>query len=154
MDIQNTSIENIQKIRVAQEEYFRSGATLDVKFRKEMLRRFRSALSKWENQLYEALWSDLHKSYEEALLTEISIVKGEIDNHIAHIGKWQESMHSAQVVPVTQLCREGASGNGSDCCAVELSCPAAAESSCGCNLIWLHGSAQAITLCSKRIKGD
>ena len=87
MDIQNTSIENIQKIRVAQEEYFRSGATLDVKFRKEMLRRFRSALSKWENQLYEALWSDLHKSYEEALLTEISIVKGEIDNHIAHIGK-------------------------------------------------------------------
>ena len=90
MDIQNTSIEKIQKIRVAQEEYFRSGATLDVKFRKEMLRRFRSAMTKWEKDLYEALWKDLHKSYEEALLTEISIVNGEIDNHIAHIGKWSK----------------------------------------------------------------
>jgi aldehyde dehydrogenase (NAD+) len=30
----------------------------------------------------------LHKSYEETYLTEISIVKQEIDNHIKHLKKW------------------------------------------------------------------
>jgi aldehyde dehydrogenase (NAD+) len=34
------------------------------------------------------LWKDLHKSPEESYLTEISIVTGEIDNHIKHLKKW------------------------------------------------------------------
>ena len=42
----------------------------------------------WEDRLAEALWEDLHKSYEEAYLTEISIVKAEIRNHLKNIGKW------------------------------------------------------------------
>ena len=31
---------------------------------------------------------DLHKSPEEAYLTEISIVRGEIRSHLRHLGKW------------------------------------------------------------------
>ena len=34
------------------------------------------------------MWTDLHKSYEEAFLTEISIVRAEIKNHLNNIGRW------------------------------------------------------------------
>ena len=72
----------------AQRAYFRSGATLDISFRRQMLKKLQAALIKWEKPLTEALWIDLHKSYQEAYLTELSIVKGEVANHIRHIGKW------------------------------------------------------------------
>ena len=86
--MENTSTEKIQAIAKAQKEYFLSGATLDIKFRKEMLRKLYNAMENWENRLCDALWTDLHKSYEEAYLTEISIVKGEIRNHIRHVAGW------------------------------------------------------------------
>lgn len=94
--MENTSTDRIISIAAAQKEYFRSGVTLDVSFRKEMLRKFLKAMEKWESRLCDALWTDLHKSYEEAYLTEISIVTGEIKNHIKHIGKWarRERKHS------------------------------------------------------------
>lgn len=93
----NTSTDRILSITEAQKEFFRSGATLDVCFRKKMLRKFLKAMEKWESRLCDALWTDLHKSYEEAYLTEISIVTGEIKNHIRHIGKWsrKERKHSS-----------------------------------------------------------
>ena len=84
----NTQIEKIASIRNAQKEYFRSGQTLDIDFRISMLKKFLQAMEKWENALTDALWTDLHKSYEEAYLTEISIVKGEIKSHIRNIRKW------------------------------------------------------------------
>jgi len=86
--MENTSTERIEAIVKAQKDFFRSGATLDIKFRKEMLRRFGAAMQKWEKKLCDALWHDLHKSYEEAYLTEISIVNGEIMNHLKHVGTW------------------------------------------------------------------
>ena len=81
-------IKNINDITLAQRQYFMSGATLDIKFRKQMLRQLLDALEKWESRLYDALWTDLHKSYEEAFLTEISIVRAEIKNHLNNIGRW------------------------------------------------------------------
>ena len=86
--MENTSIEKIQNIAEAQRTFFRSGATLDLKFRKEMLRKFLAAFEKWEKRLCEALWTDLHKSYEEAFLTEISIVKAEAKMHLRHLKSW------------------------------------------------------------------
>ena len=84
-DMENTSTEKIQEIVYAQKKYFASGATLDIAFRKDMLRRLSEAMDKWENRLCDALWADLHKSYEEAYLTEISIVKAEIRSHIRNV---------------------------------------------------------------------
>ena len=86
--MENTSAEKIQAIAKAQKEYFLSEATLDIKFRKEMLQKLYKAMEKWESRLCDALWKDLHKSYEEAYLTEVSIVKGEIRNHIRHVAGW------------------------------------------------------------------
>ena len=86
--MENTPREEIRRIVEAQREFFRSGRTLDLEFRRENLRALESALHKWEGRLADALWQDLHKSYEEAYLTELSIVLGEVKNHIAHLGRW------------------------------------------------------------------
>lgn len=86
--MENTTTEKIISIVQAQKSYFKTGATLDIKFRKEMLRRLGTTMEKWEGKLCDALWTDLHKSYEEAYLTEISIVKAEIRAHLRNIGRW------------------------------------------------------------------
>ena len=83
-------IENIHRIRQAQSDFFRSEATLDVCFRRKMLERFAKALDKWEERLCDALWTDLHKSYEEAYLTEISIVKAEVRTHLRKLKQWSK----------------------------------------------------------------
>ena len=88
MEIKVTKIEQIAALRDAQKAFYESGATLDISFRKDMLHRFLCAMEKWETRLLEALWKDLHKSYEEAYLTELSIVKDEIKNHIRNLEKW------------------------------------------------------------------
>ena len=88
MNMTNTSEQIILDIYKKQKDYFKSGETLDVDFRRKMLKKFLQAMEKWEQRLADALWTDLHKSYEEAYLTEISIVKGEIKNHISHVRKW------------------------------------------------------------------
>ena len=86
--MENTPREEIRRIVEAQREFFRSGRTLDLEFRRDNLRALERALHKWEGRLADALWQDLHKSYEEAYLTELSIVLGEVKNHIAHLGRW------------------------------------------------------------------
>ena len=78
----------ITQIIESQRAYFRSGATLDINFRLAMLKKLQAALEKWEKPLTDALWTDLHKSYQEAYLTELSIVKGEIKNHLRHLRSW------------------------------------------------------------------
>ncbi len=81
-------IDKIQNIAKAQKSYFRSGATLDIAFRKRMLGKLLAAFDRWEDRVCDALWADLHKSYEEAYLTEISIVKAEIKMHLKHLASW------------------------------------------------------------------
>ena len=84
----NTPKDKIQAIAVAQKQHFRTGATLDIKFRLQMLRRLEEGIRAHEKALCDALWADLHKSYEEAYLTEISIVYGEIRQHLRHLRRW------------------------------------------------------------------
>ncbi len=84
----NTATEKIIEIHSKQRAFFNTGATLDIKFRKQMLKNFLAAMEKLEGRISEALWTDLHKSYEEAYLTEISIVKCEIRTHIKNVCKW------------------------------------------------------------------
>ena len=80
--------EYISTTRTKQQQYFRSGATLPLCFRRQMLRKLSNAMHEYEKPLAEALWTDLHKSYEEAYLTELSIVYGEIRNHLRYLSRW------------------------------------------------------------------
>ncbi|MBO8439771.1 MAG: aldehyde dehydrogenase, partial [bacterium] len=71
-----------------QREYFGSGATRPVEFRREMLKALRTALERHEEELYAALYEDLHKGREEAFLTELSIVYQEISAHLRGVARW------------------------------------------------------------------
>ena len=88
MKIENTSTQEIKQIVEAQRAFFRSGETLSLKYRQRALCALSKAMKQWESRIADALWKDLHKSYEEAYLTELSIVLGEIDNHLHHLSRW------------------------------------------------------------------
>lgn len=88
--VENTTLERIQEIRERQDRFFRSGATLEANFRKKQLEALGRGIRKWERVITDALWEDLHKSYEEAYLTEISIVLGEVRNHLKNVDKWMK----------------------------------------------------------------
>lgn len=86
--IQNTPFEQIDRIIAAQKAAFATGRTLPVKFRKEQLERLGAAMKKWDKAIADALWMDLHKSYEEAYLTETSIVLAEIRSARKNVARW------------------------------------------------------------------
>ena len=90
MAIENTKPQSIDSIHSAQKEFFRSGSTLEYDFRIKQLKALGHAMKKWQKPLCEALWCDLHKSEQEAILTELSIVEGEIKNHIRHLKSWMK----------------------------------------------------------------
>ena len=83
-----TRIEDIAPLVSAQRSYFRSHATLSLDFRREMLQRLKASILRFEKELCDALYLDLHKSYEEAYMAEISIVLGEIDNFLENLRRW------------------------------------------------------------------
>ena len=88
MAIENTSAERIQELVEKQRAFYATGTTRDVKWRKQQLKAYLAGLQKWEKPLCDALWADLHKSYEEAYLTEIGLVNGEINEAIRKVGRW------------------------------------------------------------------
>lgn len=90
----------ITRIHDIQRAYFQSGKTLDLRFRKDMLRALQGAIKQYEKPLTDALWQDLHKSYEEAYLTEISIVYGEIRAHLRHLSRWAKPERKCSPVAI------------------------------------------------------
>lgn len=73
--------------------YFNTHKTKDVSFRIIQLKKLKNAIIKNEKRIIEALYLDLHKSYEEAYLTEIGLVLKEIDYHIKNLPKWAALNH-------------------------------------------------------------
>ena len=92
--------EYISSILQKQRAYFHSGATLALPLRKQMLRRLASAMHQYENKLTDALWQDLHKSYEEAYLTELSIVYAEIRHHMKGMRRWAKAERCVSPVAI------------------------------------------------------
>ena len=83
-----------------QRAYFQSRTTHSLAVRKDMLRQLDEAMHRYEKQLAKALWTDLHKSYEEAYLTELSIVYGEIRNHLRHMRRWARPERKASPLAI------------------------------------------------------
>lgn len=89
--MKDTSENSIVQHIESQRAFFSTNKTKDIDFRLTQLRNLKKAILKNQQKLEDALWEDLHKSPEESYLTEISIVTGEIDNHIKHLQKWAKS---------------------------------------------------------------
>ena len=75
---------NIDMIIEKQRTYFRSGATLPVDFRIEMLKKLKSTILKYENEINDALKKDLGKSDFEGYMCEIGMVLSELSYMIRH----------------------------------------------------------------------
>ncbi|MBQ0081024.1 MAG: aldehyde dehydrogenase [Alistipes sp.] len=88
---QNFDVNEFDVLFQKQREYFFSGATKDIAFRKNQLTKLRNALKAYEKELMEALEKDLHKCNEEAYLTEFGVTYHEISFHIRRIDKWTKA---------------------------------------------------------------
>ena len=88
MALDNTSPARIEELVLKQRAFFASGTTRDTGWRRFQLEQLREGLRKWEKPLCDALWTDLHKCYEEAYMTEIGLVYGEIREARRKVGRW------------------------------------------------------------------
>jgi acyl-CoA reductase-like NAD-dependent aldehyde dehydrogenase len=79
---------NTDQILEDQRKYFKSGATLSVGFSVAMLKRLRSAVQKYENEIGEALKSDLGKSDYEGFMCETGLVMSEISYMLRHVRRY------------------------------------------------------------------
>lgn len=73
-----------------QRAYYMSGATRDVAFRIQQLQTLKKTIQKYERQVVEALYADLHKNDFEAYSTEISMVYSSIDEFTKYVAQWNE----------------------------------------------------------------
>jgi aldehyde dehydrogenase (NAD+) len=88
--MKDTAPNIIEQLLINQRKFFAGNKTKDIKFRIQQLKKFKTTIKKYEQKIADALWKDLHKSFEEAYLTEISIVLQEIDNHIKNLNRWSK----------------------------------------------------------------
>lgn len=71
-----------------QREYFKSGATLDMEFRRGQLMNLKHMIEYNESKILEALRADLGKSDMEGYLTEVGFVLNELDYMIKKLGSF------------------------------------------------------------------
>ncbi len=70
--------------------YYLSGETLSYAFRLQALKKLKSAILNYQNDILDALKMDLNKSHFEGFLTEIGIVLLEIKDAMHHLKKWMK----------------------------------------------------------------
>jgi aldehyde dehydrogenase (NAD+) len=75
--------------------YYESGATKSYAFRKTQLLKLKAAVEKYEQEIYEALYRDLHKSPEECWITENGFLLAEIRSALKHLKAWMEPQRVA-----------------------------------------------------------
>ena len=80
--------EKIREIKEKQSFYFKSGATLDVAFRKATLKKLYDSIKKHEKEILDALRLDLGKSECEAYMCEIGLTLSEITHLIKNLSKY------------------------------------------------------------------
>jgi len=71
-------INEINLIIEKQRNFFNSGKTKDLNFRKDNLKKLYDLILKYEDKIYEALKNDLNKSKYESYMTEIGFTLAEI----------------------------------------------------------------------------
>lgn len=79
--------------------YFKTGATQSYAFRLNQLKRLKKGVLESEKELYQALYTDLKKTEEEAWATEIGFFLNELNYTIDHLKAWMQP----QAVPTNLL---------------------------------------------------
>lgn len=80
--------EVVQTYLKSQRDYFATGATKSIQFRKKQLQKLKELISSNEGAIIEALHKDLHKHEFEGYTTEIGFVMNDIDKALSKLHKW------------------------------------------------------------------
>lgn len=82
---------DIENIVQKQREFFKTGKTKDVNFRKKALKDLKKAIINREEEINNALKLDLNKSETESYMAEIGMVLSELSYAIKHVNSWAKS---------------------------------------------------------------
>lgn len=82
---------DIPEIVQRQKDYFKTGKTKDVAFRKAMLVRLCSEIKEREKDIAKAMYNDFRKPEFETVMTETGIVRAELRLAIRKIHSWAKS---------------------------------------------------------------
>ena len=72
----------------AQRDYFFTGATLPLSFRRQALERLRRAILQREEEIYAALAADLNKSPAESYMCEVGLTLSELGYVSKNLPRW------------------------------------------------------------------
>ena len=84
-------IEHVKATLQLQRDFFKTGATRSIGFRKEALRKLKRMIINNEKRFMDALYLDQHKAPFEAYASEIGLILSEIDMHLKHIKSWNRT---------------------------------------------------------------
>lgn len=71
-------------------QFYNSGQTKPYQFRKQQLQKLRSAILLHENDLHDALYTDLKKSPEESWITETGFLISELNFTLKNLRQWMQ----------------------------------------------------------------
>ena len=91
----NNIAPDLKKIITAQREFYQTGKTRDISFRRQLLINLKIMIRDNEGLILEALRADLGKSNAEGYMTEIGMVDQEINYTLRHLKVW----NAPKVVP-------------------------------------------------------
>jgi len=79
---------NVRDAVQAQKDFFATGKTKDVAFRKEQLKQLKQAIRDSQEKITDALFQDLGKPKFEAIVTEVAYCGEEIDYFLKYLDRW------------------------------------------------------------------
>ena len=82
--------QDIHNLVLSQREFFLSGKTLDIKFRKEQLKKLKKVILDHQKELEAALYEDLGRCEAEAFFCDIGDTVMEINEYIKGLKKWSK----------------------------------------------------------------
>ncbi len=86
----HVTINKMEQLLLNLKRNFQTGKTQSIDFRKAQLLKLKSSVLKYENELYEALYTDLKKSKEEVWVTEIGFFLTELNHTIKKLSSWMK----------------------------------------------------------------
>ena len=79
---------NINMVVEHQRKFFNTKETLDINKRIYYLKKLKSVILKYENEINQALYEDLGKSPSESYMCEVGLTLSELSYQIKHIKRW------------------------------------------------------------------
>lgn len=83
-------MQQVTQLITAQRNFYLTGATQSVAYRKAQLTKLQAVIEKYDSEIIAALYADLRKSEFEAYATEVGLVLAEITHIVKNLEQWAQ----------------------------------------------------------------